>query len=278
MASETSSKESVVYAALASIASVLREMTEPQSGRSIKVALAKVHPRAALEAGLKKGIEDGVLVAVGGPRGAQLYSVDGTVSVPPSRVASQASQPLQDEDDGPVDEPVVSGATLTRRELAELLGTHMQTITKWERDGLPIAQVGRKGKPSRYSEAAVRVWLADREEKAQTSGVVDVARERARKDRAQAVLAEQTYAIRNRDLLPRQDVEKVWAAEIGAVRTKLLSWSTTISDRVHRAGTLTGLVGVEREIREAVEDVLRELADPDRILDPDESDEEQAEA
>lgn len=144
----------------------------------------------------------------------------------------------------------------------------MQTVTKWEQDGMPVAEPGRKGKPSLYRLVDVQAWLGAREDAAKNNGTFGVAQERARKERAQAQLAEQTFQMRSRDLLPRQEIERVWAAEVAAVRTKLMAWSTTIADRVHRAGTLDGIVGVEHELREAVENVLRELADPERIVEP----------
>ena len=149
---------------------------------------------------------------------------------------------------------------LTRRALAERLGVHMQTVTKWERDGLPTAKRGAKGRPSLYDETEVRAWRQAREEAAKSSGIVDVAQERARKERAQAILAEQTYAIRSREFLPKHEIERAWAAETTAIRTHLLAWSTTLADRVYRAATLEGLGGVERVLHDATREVLRELA------------------
>lgn len=157
-----------------------------------------------------------------------------------------------------------SDGLVTRRELAGLLSVHMQTVTKWEQEGLPIAERGRKGKPSRYREVDVRAWLQLREEAAKQPGAVNLIAERARKERAQAILAEQAYQIRMRDLLPREEVEKAWSAEVSAVRTKLLAWPATLADRLHRAATTDGVAGVEQALNDAVRDVLRELADPDR--------------
>ena len=113
---------------------------------------------------------------------------------------------------------------VTRRELARRLDVVMMTITKWEQAGMPCAEPGRKGKASLYSELEVRKWLTAREKTAQTNGVHDVARERARKERAQAILAEQTVQIRARELVPRVQVERAWASEVAAVRAILLAW------------------------------------------------------
>jgi hypothetical protein len=151
---------------------------------------------------------------------------------------------------------------LTRRELATLLDMHRQTVVKWEQEGMPIAERGSRGRASLYREVDVRAWLQLRAEAAKQPGVVTALQDRARKERAQAALAEQSYQMRMRDLLPRDEVEKTWAAEVAAVRTKLLAWTTTLADQVHRVSTIEGLPGVERLLLEAVQDVLRELTDP----------------
>lgn len=129
---------------------------------------------------------------------------------------------------------------------------------------MPVTTRGRGGRPSRYDEKIVRAWLAAREESAKPNGLVDVAKERARRERAQATLAEQTFLMRQRELLPRAEVEKIWAAEIAAVRTMLLASYTTHADRVFRAGTLEGLSGVEGALKDIANEVLRELANADR--------------
>ena len=148
---------------------------------------------------------------------------------------------------------------LTRRALAAKHGVHMSAVTKWEHDGLPVAQRGGKGRPSLYDPRAVAAWLQAREEASKTGGHADLAQERARKERAQAILAEQTFAIRSGDYVPRRDVERAWAAEVAAIRTHLLAWPTTLADRVFRVATLEGLPGVERVLYEATREVLREL-------------------
>lgn len=151
-------------------------------------------------------------------------------------------------------------APITRRALAEALSVHMQTVTKWERDGLPIAERGRKGKPSLYDEAAVRAWLQARDEAAKGPEGVDLIAARARKEHWQAMLAEQTHQVRAGKLLPVDDVAKVWGAEVSAIRTRLLAMPQTLAARVHRAGALHGESGVERALHDAVREVLLELA------------------
>jgi len=149
---------------------------------------------------------------------------------------------------------------LTRRALAEVLAVHMQTVTKWEREGLPVATRGRKGKPSMYDEASARAWLQARDEAAKGPEGVDLVAARARKEHWQAMLAEQTHQVRAGKLLPAEDVAKVWGAEVAAVRTRLLALPQTLAARVQRAGALHGEAGVERVLHDAVREVLSELA------------------
>ena len=150
---------------------------------------------------------------------------------------------------------------LTRRQLAAALDKHEITIIKWQREGLPIAKRGGRGRASLYSEAHVRAWLKQREEAAAApTGPLDLVQERARKEHWQGLLAEQMFLVRARKLLPAEEVERVWMVETNAIRTKLMAWPATLADRLFRASTLDGLAGVERELNAAVRDVLRDLA------------------
>lgn len=158
-------------------------------------------------------------------------------------------------------EPAAAAAPrLTRRELAEAMSVVMMTVTKWEARGMPVLERGRPGKPSYYDLEACEAWKVAAELQAQTSGVVDVAKERALRERAQAALAQQTFQMRSLELLPRVEVERQWEAEILAVRTKLLQIAPTFAERVYQAALSDGISGVERLLGESVDDVLRELS------------------
>jgi phage terminase Nu1 subunit (DNA packaging protein) len=154
---------------------------------------------------------------------------------------------------------------VTRAELAKRLECHEVSITRWQREGLPVARRGGRGRASLYDEVAVRAWLLAREAAAKAEDApLDLAQERARKERWQGLLAEQTFKVRERLLLPVAEVEKAWLAEVTAVRAVILASYTADADRVHRAGVLDGVAGVERELKDLAERVLRELADPTR--------------
>lgn len=153
-----------------------------------------------------------------------------------------------------------SKGLLTRVELAAALDVNPRTIAKWIEEGLPVAKRGKGGSPSQFDLAACRAWQAARAQ-LQADDPIDLMRERARKERAQALLAEQLYAVRSGKLLPADEVEKVWTAEVAAVRSLMLSAPQTWSDRIYRASTSEGLAGVERELKALIHSFMRELAD-----------------
>ena len=148
---------------------------------------------------------------------------------------------------------------VTRQELAALLDVNPRTVAKFLDEGMPVAKRGRGGRSSLYSPEACLAWLEARNAVA-SDAPVDLARERARKERAQALLAEQTYAVRAGKLLPAEQVEQVWSAEQAAVRAKLLALPQAYADRLARAVITGGVSAAEQAIRQMVDEVLTELA------------------
>jgi phage terminase Nu1 subunit (DNA packaging protein) len=164
---------------------------------------------------------------------------------------------------------------LTRLEVAYRLGVNPQTVTKWIEEGLPVAERGRGRRPSRYEEASVRRWVAAREKaiEGQRPGgrapggdgdAPNLIASRARKELAQAIEAEQRVALRAGKLIPVEEVDKLWSGQVAAIRARLLSWPTALSDRLHRVAVIEGPPGVERVLFEATHDALRELSGGER--------------
>lgn len=158
--------------------------------------------------------------------------------------------------------PIPRPGLKTRRELAELMGLNMDTVTRWERAGMPIVERGGRGRPSFYDPEAVRAWLKERDAaaRASTNGPLDPTQEKARRERWQAMVARQTYLMRKRALLPAEEVEREEAARVAAARAKLLQVPTAYADGLHRTALVEGAAGLEKALRKMVNEVLAELA------------------
>jgi P27 family predicted phage terminase small subunit len=196
------------------------------------------------------------LIAIARDAAAQLRALEGRLGL--DAAASSA-------DAGP--DASAAGELLTRRELAARLKVHMMTVTKWEQDGMPTAERGRKGKASKYRELEVRGWLAQRETQAKGGDpAASVAIERARKERAQAMESEQRYQMRAGKLLPADEVERRWGDDVKAIKARILACPAMIADRLARAFTLGGVTGLEAELEVAMHELLVDLADAERVI------------
>lgn len=149
---------------------------------------------------------------------------------------------------------------LTWSELSSALGAdlptapHAVTISKWVQQGMPVAERGRGGRPSRYDLEAVRAWLRQRTEAADAGAPIDVARERARYFRLQADRTELDVRKRAGELVEAAEVEQRWASIVTAVRESLLSLPDVAVQR--------GIVAPANEdaLVELVDEALRDLA------------------
>lgn len=149
---------------------------------------------------------------------------------------------------------------VTRPVLAQTLGVNVRTVSKWQDDGLPVAVLGRGGRPSLFSLKAGQAFKAAREDHQKKAGLVDVAQERARRERAQAELIEQTHAVRAGKLLAAEELWPRLSGRIAAARTKLLAIPTGFAAQIAQAFNLEGQDGIERVVRMAIEDALAELS------------------
>ena len=85
-----------------------------------------------------------------------------------------------------------------------------------------MAKRGRRGLGHLYRLDDVQGWLAARADaKAGPDGDLDLVQERARRDRAQRHLAEQTRETRAANLVAKDEVIAEWSAHAAAVKAKL---------------------------------------------------------
>jgi phage terminase Nu1 subunit (DNA packaging protein) len=160
---------------------------------------------------------------------------------------------------------MTKGKLFTRNELVkepDIPATHPQTIAGWVAEGCPIEVRGGPGRPHLYAKEKVLAWLELR--KSKDPDVVDLTAARTLKELAQARLNEQKLLELEGKLLPREEVERQWMAELAAIRTRLMILPHTLADRLYRAATLEGVAGVEAALDEEIRNVLEELSAPDR--------------
>ena len=156
--------------------------------------------------------------------------------------------------------------TITASEAGRVLGVHRTEVSRRSQPGgvleHAVVTPARGRRAARYSRRAIEVYAAALREQRP----LDPQHERARKDRAAADLAELRLHVERGDYLPREEVERQQTAEAAALKAKLLSWSSTMTDVLYRAATVEGLAGFERRIERAVHEVLGEFADPERPI------------
>jgi phage terminase Nu1 subunit (DNA packaging protein) len=157
---------------------------------------------------------------------------------------------------------------LTRREIAEAFNTHMQTITKWEAAGLPIAERGSRGRRSRYALPAVVAWYVNRESQARGvgNGALDPLHERALLDRQRRQALEFDLAKKRGDFVPLRAVELRWSRRIIEARNQMRGLPSRARQRLNLSLTDASVLA------DMVDQVLGELADTAPAMDEKESD------
>jgi phage terminase Nu1 subunit (DNA packaging protein) len=151
---------------------------------------------------------------------------------------------------------------VTRFQVAAVLGVHHSTVAKLEHDGLPVAERGKAGRPSKYALPAVVPWYIARElERVHTqAGRLDLDDERARLARMQAKRAELDVRQREGELIAVAEVATVWADLLGAVRSRLLALPSGSAMALASAARDGGPRAVEAGLRDRITGALRDLA------------------
>lgn len=156
---------------------------------------------------------------------------------------------------------------LTRQQLAELFDVDPATITRYERNGMPVAKKAPRGQNSLFDPEVCRKWKDDVDamKLLATSGL-NLEAERARLTRAQAERAERENLRAQGKLLDREEVSRAGQAYTAA-------WSAKVRT-IPRLMTQAGLITREQEPQVATicREILTEiaswktLADVERIV------------
>jgi phage terminase Nu1 subunit (DNA packaging protein) len=106
-----------------------------------------------------------------------------------------------------------------KRQLSDILGVSEVSLTKWQRDGLPMEVDAGRGGSNQYDTARVIEWMIQR---ALAGAERETARER--RDRLEGDMLELKLAKEAGALVAVAEVEPVWSAAILAARAELRSW------------------------------------------------------
>lgn len=148
---------------------------------------------------------------------------------------------------------VESWRRVGREQLALLAGCHPDEISRAAKRGMPVLEPGGPGVAGVYDSVTALQWF-----RARRGGTAEA--ERARRDAAQAALAEQLLATRSRALLPAVEVERVWGSACGAIKAGLQTIPTTEAEKLVAIAVEHGAAGVEARLEAIVQRVLTELA------------------
>ncbi|QXI30503.1 terminase small subunit [Pseudomonas vanderleydeniana] len=165
------------------------------------------------------------------------------------------------------------GKTVSKLELGEIIGRDERTLSRWQKDGMPVNEFGLgRGNENQYDTQAVIEWLM---RQAALNGKKESTRDRLdrlRGDREELALAKDLGEV----VVEAEMVER-FEAVITAAKIELLN---TFPDEL--AATLSATYGVavdDQLIRTPIESILRRLSkydeDDDLADDSDEPDDEE---
>jgi len=165
------------------------------------------------------------------------------------------------------------GKTVSKLELGEIIGRDERTLSRWQKDGMPVIEFGvGRGNENQYDTQVVIEWLL---RQAALNGKKESTRDRLdrlRGDREEIALARELGEV----VIEAEMVER-FEAVITAAKIELLN---TFPDEL--AATLSAKYGVQVDdqlIREPIESILRRLSaydeDDDLAGNSDESDDEE---
>jgi phage terminase Nu1 subunit (DNA packaging protein) len=145
--------------------------------------------------------------------------------------------------------------------LAEVLRKSPQTITTWQKQGMPILADGTRGAENQYETADVIQWLLDRElgklkqsSRGDDAEWLDAEQELARLRCAQADKVEIEVALLQGRVLDADEVQLAFGKVDAEVKSSLLSMPSRL------APVLIKIRSVKEMTRALKEDVLQTLA------------------
>lgn len=153
-------------------------------------------------------------------------------------------------------------ALVNKSQLAEIVGKTQQTLTTWQKNGLPIFAEGRNGQSHQYETADVIQWMINREIGKLTVSddgrVHDYEAERARLTHHQANKTALEESVLKGKLIPAEVVEQVQGDMVSAFRARILSIPTKAA---HAVLGLDDMNEAQDTLKQFLYEALNELAD-----------------
>jgi len=152
------------------------------------------------------------------------------------------------------------GKHVNKTELSEILGKSHQTLTTWQKNGLPILIDGANGQQNIYDTERVIEWLVkNRLERAlgSSSGSFDYDAERARLTHHQANKAEIEAQMLRKDSVSLKKMRGLWIDVTLLIRNKLLSTSKKLAPMLV---TESSVSDIDRIITDEITEILHELS------------------
>lgn len=159
------------------------------------------------------------------------------------------------------------GKLVNKTELAEIVGVHERTISRWQKNGLPILADGTRGYDNRYDTVEVIDWMVQREIEnritdhgGSAQDFYDYEAERARLTHHQANMAAMDEKTKAGKLIPADVVANAWGGLVSAFRARTLGIPTKVAPKLIG---LTSLAQIQALLKEEVYQALSELSNYD---------------
>lgn len=148
---------------------------------------------------------------------------------------------------------------LNKSQVVELLGCSMQRISTLIAQGLPVLQRGSRGKDWAFDGAAIVEWVRQQEaaKLGDTGEKLDPDQAKARKDQAQAELAELELAKRRGALIEVAKVEAMMAGDYAFTKQRMLAMPSKVAPLL---SVITEPAEIQAILYREVSDSLNELA------------------
>lgn len=140
--------------------------------------------------------------------------------------------------------------------LAQIFGVSQETLTQWQKQGMPFIRAQKRGQANEYDTVAVLAWKVARDQSDQP--VTDYDTERTRKVKLEADKLALEVAEKRGDLIPAEQVESAVADMVAAFRARCLSIPSKL------AGPLSAVDDTretEAILTDALHEALQELSD-----------------